>query len=73
MSHNESVKSGMAEYSADDSWNPYMELAVKYQFAPSWHTTGLVRATHYGDGAADSPMLENNMSFQAMLGVAYDF
>ena len=73
ISHNESAKSGLAEYSADDSWNPYMELSVKYQFSPYWHTTTAVRATHYGDGIANSPMVDNDMSVIAMFGVAYDF
>ena len=73
VSHSESVRSGMAEYSADDSWNPYMELALRYQITPNWYTAALIRATHYGSGISNSPMLDNDMSLQGTLGLAYNF
>lgn len=73
ISHDESVRSGYSEYSADDSWNPWLELAMKYQINENWHVSGLVRAVSLSNNISGSPMVDNDLSTQAVLGVAYDF
>lgn len=73
VSHNEANRSGLSSYDADDSWNPYLELAASYKFADDWSVYGTGRYTRLGDEIKDSPMVDKSWSGLISAGVTYSF
>lgn len=73
VSKKESARSGLRSYDPDNSWNPYLELAVSYRLTDSWSVYGLGRYTRLSDEVTDSPMVDKSWSGALSAGVTYTF
>jgi Outer membrane protein V len=73
VSHKESRKSGLRDYSADGGWNPYLELSANYRFLGNWSVYGTARYTRLSDEITDSPMVDKSWTGLLSTGVTYTF
>lgn len=73
VSHKESRKSGLHDYSADGGWNPYLELSANYRFLGNWSVYGTARYTRLSDEITDSPMVDKSWAGLLSTGVTYTF
>ena len=73
VSGDESRRSGLKRYDADDSWNPYLELTASYKFASDWNVYAATRYTRLGDEIKDSPMVDKSWTGLFSTGVTYSF
>lgn len=73
VSRNESRRSGLREYHADDGWSPYVQLTVNYAITQSWHTYVLARYLRLSDEAKDSPMTDRQSIGLIGVGTTYSF
>ena len=73
VSGDESRRSGLKRYDADDSWNPYLELTASYKFASDWNVYAATRYTRVGDEIKDSPMVDKSWNGLFSTGVTYTF
>lgn len=73
VSHKESRKSGLRDYSADGGWNPYLELTANYRFLGDWSVYGTARYTRLSDEITDSPMVDKTWTGLISTGITYTF
>ncbi|EPC4490434.1 outer membrane protein [Serratia sp. BIGb0234] len=73
IGHAEAKSSGFSTYSAGESWSPYVELSANYQFNEHWYALASVRAVQLSSEITDSPMVDKDISSQALLGGGYRF
>ncbi len=73
VSASEARRSGLKNYDADSSWNPYLELSVSYRLTDSWSIYGTGRYTHLSDEIKDSPMVDKSWAGLLSTGVTYRF
>ncbi|EOZ9392476.1 MipA/OmpV family protein [Enterobacter cancerogenus] len=73
VSGSESRRSGLDDYTADDSWTPYVGLAAKYQLTKSLFLTASAVYTVLPDDVKNSPMIDRDDSVALMTGVAWRF
>lgn len=73
VSHKESRRSGLSHYNPDDSWNPYLQLAVNYNLTDSWSVYALGRYTRLTDETKDSPMVNKSWTGILSTGITYSF
>ncbi len=73
VSGKESRRSGLKSYNPDDSWSPYVELAVNYSLTDNWNIYGSGRYTRLSDEVTDSPMVDKSWSGLFSTGVTYSF
>ncbi|MEG1348127.1 MAG: MipA/OmpV family protein, partial [Hafnia sp.] len=73
VSGSESNRSGYKRYTADDSWNPYVELTARYQINSSWNAFFTGRYIRLSDEVKDSPMIDKSYSGLLWTGVTYTF
>jgi len=73
VSRRESNRSGLERYSADDGWNPYLELSASYKFATDWNVYGTGRYARLSDEIKDSPMVDKSWAGAFSVGVTYSF
>ncbi len=73
VSRRESNRSGLDRYSADDGWNPYLELSASYKFANDWNVYGTGRYSRLSDEIKDSPMVDKSWAGAFSVGVTYSF
>lgn len=73
VSENESRRSGLASYSAQDSWVPYVSLTAKYPITD--HIVLMASAAYsvLPDEIKDSPMIDRDDSFTFLTGVSWRF
>ncbi|MOA69276.1 MltA-interacting protein precursor [compost metagenome] len=50
-----------------------MELSANYQFNEHWYALASVRAVQLSSEITDSPMVDKDISSQALLGGGYRF
>ena len=73
ISESESRRSGLASYSAQDAWVPYVSLTAKY---PIGEHVVLMASAGYSElpkEITDSPMIDRNESFTFVTGVSWRF
>lgn len=73
VSGSESRRSGLDDYTAGDSWTPYVGLAAKYQLTKSLFLTASAVYTVLPDDVKNSPMIDRDDSVALMTGVAWRF
>ncbi len=73
VSQNESVRSGLRAYTPDDSFSPYVQLAIDYPFAGNWAVSVSARYMRLADTVKDSPMVDTSGISTVGLGVRYNF
>ena len=73
VSKAESRRSGLKSYSADDGWDPYLELTASYNFLGDWNVYGTGRYIRLSDEVKDSPMVDKSWSGIFSVGVTYKF
>jgi len=73
VSKREARRSGLNSYSADDGWDPYLELTASYNFLGDWSVYGTGRYTRLSDEIKDSPMVDKSWSGLFSVGVTYKF
>ncbi|MFG6074915.1 MipA/OmpV family protein [Erwinia sp. OPT-41] len=73
ISKNESRRSGLRSYEADDSWNPYLELTAAWSINQSWNATVAGRYTRLSDEVKDSPMVDKDSQVSVWTGISYTF
>lgn len=73
VSKDESRRSGMSSYSADDSFNPYAELSARYNFTKDWQAFFTGRYIRLADEVKDSPMVDKSYTAVVWTGVTYTF
>ena len=73
VSKAESRRSGLKSYSADDGWDPYLELTASYNFLGDWNVYGTGRYSRLSDEIKDSPMVDKSWSGLFSVGVTYKF
>jgi len=73
ISGQEAARSGLNAYTPDDSWNPYMEVSVNYNFNEQWYAMASLRAASLSNEISRSDMVDNDMSSQIVAGIGYRF
>ncbi|NDL66080.1 MipA/OmpV family protein [Acerihabitans arboris] len=73
VSSSESRRSGLASYTPDDSFTPYIELAVRYHINQNWDTVVSGRFESLASTVQDSPMVERSNTGSVSFGVNYSF
>ena len=73
VSKNESRRSGLKTYGADDGWDPYLELTASYNFLGDWSVYGVARYTHLSNEITDSPMVDKSWTGLISTGITYKF
>ncbi len=73
VSGNESRRSGLNEYTAGDSWTPYVGLAAKYQLTQNLFINASAVYTVLPDDVKNSPMIDREDSFALMTGMSWRF
>ncbi|MEI2264279.1 MipA/OmpV family protein [Erwinia sp. CGal63] len=73
VSKNESRRSGLRSYEADDSWNPYLELTGVWAINQNWNATVAGRYTRLSDEVKDSPMVDKDSQVAVWTGISYTF
>ncbi len=69
----ESRRSGLNEYTAGDSWTPYVGLAAKYQLTQKLYLHASAVYTVLPDDVKNSPMIDREESFALMTGLTWRF
>ncbi len=73
VSGKESRHSGLNEYTAGDSWNPYVALTAKYQLTQNIFLNASAMYTVLPDDVKNSPMIDREDSFVLMTGMSWRF
>ncbi|KAI3484235.1 hypothetical protein L1887_52676 [Cichorium endivia] len=73
VSGSESRRSGLDEYTAGDSWTPYVGLAAKYQLTQKLYLNASAVYTVLPDDVKNSPMIDRDDSFALMTGLTWRF
>ncbi|MFC0141797.1 MipA/OmpV family protein [Erwinia mallotivora] len=73
ISKQESRRSGLASYDADDSWNPYLELTAAWSLSSNWNATLSGRYTRLASEVKDSPMVNKDSLVSVWTGISYTF
>ncbi|MBI6530525.1 MipA/OmpV family protein [Proteus vulgaris] len=73
ITHAESQRSGLAEYTPNDSWRPYFEISANYKFAEKWNFFAMGRVDHLPSEVKDSPMVNKSVTAIVWTGVTYTF
>ncbi|POT55601.1 MipA/OmpV family protein [Citrobacter amalonaticus] len=73
VSGSESRRSGLAGYSPDDSWTPYVGLAAKYPLTDNLVLLASATYSVLPDDIKKSPMVDRDDSFTFLSGVSWRF
>lgn len=73
VSGSESRRSGLDQYTAGDSWTPYVGLAAKYQLTQKLYLNASAVYTVLPDDVKNSPMIDRDDSFALMTGLTWRF
>ncbi|MBU9863691.1 MipA/OmpV family protein, partial [Rahnella aceris] len=73
VSSKESSRSGLNIYDPDDSFSPYIQLALDYPFAENWKASVMARYTLLPNEIKNSPMIDKSGSASFGLGILYTF
>lgn len=73
ISAEESQKSGLTQYSPNDSISPFVSLTVMYDLSQKWGIMGNQRIEWLGDSQKNSPMSDNDIQSTTRIGLHYKF
>lgn len=73
ISESESRRSGLASYSAQDAWMPYVSLTAKYPIGEHVVLMASAGYSELPEEITDSPMIDRNESFTFITGVSWRF
>ena len=73
ISESESRRSGLASYSAQDAWVPYVSLTAKYPIVEHVVLMASAGYSELPEEITDSPMIDRNESFTFVTGVSWRF
>lgn len=73
VSHEESARSGIAQYTARNEFLPYAGLKAKFQVADHWEVVGSAEANLLTDSIRHSPMINNRLMASFAGGVQFTF
>jgi outer membrane protein len=73
VSGSESRRSGLDQYTAGDSWTPYVGLVAKYQLTQKLYLNASAVYTVLPDDVKNSPMIDRDDSFALMTGLTWRF
>jgi len=73
VSTQESRRSGLQQYSADESVTPYVGVAAKYQLTQNLYLNASAVYTVLPDEVKNSPMIDRDDSFALMTGLSWTF
>ena len=73
ISESESRRSGLASYSAQDAWVPYVSLTAKYPIGEHVVLMASAGYSELPEEITNSPMIDRNESFTFVTGVSWRF
>jgi outer membrane protein len=73
VSHKESRRSGLQQYTAGETVTPYVGLAAKYQLTQNLYLNASAIYTVLPDEVKNSPMIDRDDSFALMTGLSWKF
>lgn len=73
VSDEESARSGVASYSPDQSFNPYINVSANYDFNERWAGFANQSLSYLSDEQYDSPMVDSRTEATTTLGLLYKF
>ncbi|MCL5051485.1 MAG: MipA/OmpV family protein [Firmicutes bacterium] len=73
VSAQESILSGLPEYSSQDAFNPFARVSGYYRFNESWSMFGAFTGSRLSSKIANSPMAEGRYINSVILAVSYTF
>ncbi len=73
ISESESRRSGLASYSAQDAWVPYVSLTAKYPIGEHVVLMASAGYSELPEEITNSPMIDRNESFTFITGVSWRF
>ncbi|HHO0850063.1 TPA: MipA/OmpV family protein [Escherichia coli] len=73
ISESESRRSGLASYSAQDAWVPYVSLTAKYPIGENVVLMASAGYSELPEEITNSPMIDRNESFTFVTGVSWRF
>ena len=69
----ESVRSGLSEYSSQDAFNPFVRISGYYRLNEQWNMFGAVTGSRLSSKIANSPMADGRYVNTLVVAVAYRF
>lgn len=69
----ESLRSGLPEYSSQDAFNPFIRLGGYYRFNERWNMFGALVGSRLSSKIADSPMADGRYVNTLIVAVSYTF
>ncbi|WHN66259.1 MipA/OmpV family protein [Cysteiniphilum sp. QT6929] len=73
ISYDESVRSGLAQYTPSDEVSPYLGLAIVYSYGRRWNLSLTSRVNRLSDSVSDSPMISNQYVLTSSIALSYSF
>ncbi|TCV99954.1 MipA/OmpV family protein [Biostraticola tofi] len=73
VSGDESRRSGLKRYHADDGWSPYVEMSAVYALTDNWSASAMARYSRLSDEIKDSPMVDRKSTTLVGVGMNYTF
>ncbi len=73
VSRDESRRSGLKQYDADDNWNPWLALTANFKLTDNFSVYGTARYTRLTSEIKDSPMVDKSWTGLLSTGVTYSF
>lgn len=73
VSAEESLRSGLPEYSSQDAFNPFVRLGGYYRFNERWNLFGALIGSRLSGKIADSPMADGRYINTLIVSMSYSF
>lgn len=73
VSADESMRSGLPEYSSQDAVNPFARISGYYRFNEDWSMFGAITGSRLSSKIANSPMADGRYINTVLLAVSYTF
>lgn len=73
VSAEESLRSGLDEYSSQDAFNPFIRVSGYYRFNERWNLFGAVVGSRLSSKIANSPMADGRYVNTVVVAVSYSF
>ncbi len=73
VSDAEATRTGVAAYSPDSSFNPYINISANYDFNERWAGFANQSLSYLSDEQYDSPMVDSRTESRTTLGLLYKF
>ncbi|KFA58030.1 hypothetical protein A9G34_09150 [Gilliamella sp. Choc4-2] len=73
ISHKESYSSGLKYFNPDNTFTPYVEIAVQYMLNNHFATFGGIHVDKLTGDVSKSPMVDNSTVTSIYMGISYKF